>query len=212
MKDNLLPELKRTFEKCSDGQLHEEYRTLLNSLFEVSLNQELVDFLCDKATSKKHFWEIRLDHLRVLLLNASAKAFDLKHFYFENLKKSRRLAMKFFYIRGYAIYASEEELNSVMENFRKNLERNHDYIDYNCILSVAGLPYLVNTYGYNCFVQTLEKAKEEHEKIDSLLHGFFTLDEKLNQVNLLSFEEVCDRERLFHEKGRKMLEERKGGM
>ena len=114
MDNCLLSELERTFKKCSDCLLHPDYIANLNKLNNIELSQELIDYLCDKATSKKHIWEIRFDHLRILLLNPSAKAFDLKEFYFENLKKCRRLAMKIFYIRGYAIYASEEELNPVM--------------------------------------------------------------------------------------------------
>ena len=200
MDNCLLSELERSFKKCSDCLLHPDYIANLNKLNNIELSQELIDYLCDKATSKKHIWEIRFDHLRILLLNPSANAFDLKEFYYENLKKSRRLAMKIFYIRGYAIYASEEELNPVMEKFRKNLEKNHDYIDYNYLLSVAGIPYLVDIYGYDCFVKTLEKAEEEHQLIDPLLRGYFTLNTNLEQVNLLSIEEVTWRSERFLEK------------
>ncbi len=108
--------------------------------------------------------------------------------------------MKIFYIRGYAIYASEEELNPVMVKFRNNLGKNHDYIDYNYLLSVAGIPYLVDTYGYDCFVKTLEKAKEEHRQIDPLLQGYFTLNKNLEQINLLSIEEVQLRSKAFLKK------------
>ena len=202
MDNCLLSELERTFKKCSDCLLHPDYIANLNKLYNIELSQELIDYLCSKITSKKHIWEIRFDHLRILLLNPSAKAFDLKEFYFENLKKCRRLAMKIFYIRGYAIYASEEELNPVMEKFRKNLDKNHDYIDYNYLLSVAGIPYLVDTYGYDCFVRTLEKAEEEHQRIDPLLRGYFTLNINLEQVNLLSTEEVIRRSERFLEKCR----------
>ena len=202
MDNCLLSELERTFKKCSDCLLHPDYIANLNKLYHIELSQELIDYLCNKITSKKHIWEIRFDHLRILLLNPSAKAFDLKEFYFENLKKCRRLAMKIFYIRGYAIYASEEELNPVMEKFRKNLDKNHDYIDYNYLLSVAGIPYLVDTYGYDCFVRTLEKAEEEHQQIDPLLRGYFTLNINLEQVNLLSTEEVIWRSERFLEKCR----------
>lgn len=199
---DLLSELERTFKKCSDCQLHPEYVECLNLLYKIPLNQELVDDLCEKATSKKHIWEIRFAHLRILLMNPTSRTFDLKGFYLENLKKSRRLAMKIFFIRGYAMYATEEELNPVMEKFRNNLERNHDYIDYNYILSDAGIPYLVKTYGYDCFVQSLGKAKQEHEKIDPLLRGYFTLDEHLNQINLLTTEEIHQRTMAFLEKSR----------
>ena len=77
-----------------------------------------------------------------------------------------------FFIRGYAIYASEEEIKTVIDKFQKCLEKNYDYVDYNCILSVAGIPYLVYTYGYECFVRTLEKAEEEYQRIDLLLDVF----------------------------------------
>ena len=110
--------------------------------------------------------------------------------------------MKIFYIRGYAIYASQEELNPVMEKFRKKLENNHDYIDYNYLLSVAGIPYLADTYGYDCFVRTLEKAEEEHQRIDPLLRGYFTLNMNLEQVDLLPIEEVRRRSEHFGEKCR----------
>ncbi len=202
MDNCLLSELERTFQKCSDCLLHPDYIAILNKLYNVELTQELIDYLCDKITSKKHIWEIRFDHLRILLLNPSAKAFDLKGFYFENLKKCRRLALKIFYIRGYAIYASEDELEPVMEKFCKSLDKNHDYIDYNYLLSVAGIPYLVDTYKYDCFVRTLEKAEKEHERIDPLLRGYFTLNKNLEQVDLLSIEEVWRRSECFLEKCR----------
>ena len=196
----LLSELDRTFKKCSDCILHPEYISLLNELYDTNLSKEHIDYLCDKVVSEKHIWEIRFEHLRILLLNSSTAAYDLKAFYFENLNKCRRLAMQIFYIRGYAIYASEEELIPIMEKFQKSLEKNRDYIDYNYILSVAGLLYLVNTYGYDCFVKSLEKAQEEHEKIDPLLRGYFTLNKKLEQVNFLTHEEVRRRTECFLEK------------
>ena len=200
MSNILLSELDYALKKCSDCLLHPEYISLLNKLYNTNLSKDHIDYLCDKAVSKKHIWEIRFDHLRILLLNPSAMTYDLKAFYLENLKKCRRLAMKIFYIRGYAIYASEEELIPIMENFKKSLEKNHDYIDYNYILSVAGLPYLVNTYGYDCFMRTLEKAHKEHEQIDPLLRGYFTLNKDLEQVNLLTTKEIRRRTDQFLEK------------
>ena len=200
MSRDLLAELERTFKRSSDGALDKEYRVLLEQLRSVKLTQELVDFLCAKIESKKHIWEIRFEHLRILLINPSAQEFALKDFYFEKIIKCRRLALKLFFIRGYAQYATEEELNPIMERFQKSLEKNHDYIDYNWILSVAGLPFLVSTYKYPCFLKTLKKAEAEHLRIDELLRGYFTLDENLNQVNLLSFEETEKRSRMFLEK------------
>ena len=204
MENCLLSELERTFKKCSDWTLHYEYVPLLKQLETITLTQELVDFLCNIITSKKHFWWIRFDHLAILLLNPSSKEFDLKNFYFEKAKRSRRLAMKIFFIRGYAIYATENELIPLMKKFCKNLENNHDYTDYEYILSVAGLPYLADKYGYDCFKEALEKAKQEYLMIDPLLRGYFTLNSKLEQINLLSVEEINTRSQLISEKLKNM--------
>ena len=199
----LLSALEQAFKKCSDCLLQPEYTALLNQLDNIELTQELVNYLCAKATSTKHIWEIRFIHLRILLCNPSSYKFDLREFYLENIKKCRRLAMKVFFIRGYAIYASEEELNPIMEKFQKNLEKNHDYIDYNYILSIAGLPYLVHTYGYTCFTETLKKAEQEYQNIDPLLRGYFTINSHLEQVNLLPLEEIHKQSQLFLDKCQK---------
>ena len=84
-----------------------------------------------------------------------------------------------------------------MEKFIKSLEKNYDYIDYNYFLSEAGLPYLVKSYGYDCFVKGLEAVKQAHSKIDPMLRGYFTLDSELRQISLLSVEEVHKRSAQF---------------
>ena len=195
----LLTELERTFKKCSDCALHPEYAALLKRLDTIELTQDLIDFLCAKATSKKHIWEIRFDHLRILLRNPTSQLFDLKDFYLENLKKSRRPAIKIFFIRGYALYASEEEMIPVMAKFRKNLEGPCGYLDFNYILSAAGLPYMAQTYGYSCFRESLDKAHLEHSRISPSLQGYFTLNENMEQVNLISAEEAGKRMKAFLE-------------
>lgn len=198
----ILPELEKSFEKCSDCLLHPQYQLLLNQLLDYPLTEDLVAFLCEKATSKKHFCEIRFEHLRILLLNSSVRQYDLKQFFFDCQKRCRRLWLKLFYIRGYALYASEQEIVPIMRKFEVLLEKYHDYIDYEHILSVAGLPYLAQTYGYPCFYEALNTAKKEYVKIDPLLRGYFTLNEQLEQVNLLSVEEIRSRLKTFLEKHR----------
>ena len=179
----MIEKLEYWFSKCSDCLLHPEYEKLLNELYDYDLNQEIIDFLCDKATSKKHWCELRFEHLKILLL-----------------KRCRRLWLKMFYIRGYAFYATAEELLPVMKKFQQLLEKNHDYIDYEYILSVAGLSYLAEKYDYACFKETLETAKIEYQKIDPLLRGYFTLNEKLEHINLISNEEALKRSKEFLEK------------
>lgn len=196
----MIKDLNFWFSKCSDCLLHPEYEQLLKKLYNYELTQEAIEFLCDKATSKKHFCEIRFEHLKILLLNKSSLKFDLKQFYFDNLKRTRRLWLKMFYIRGYALYATEQELIPIIKKFQTQLENNHDYIDYEYILSEAGLPYLVKKYGFVSFCDTLETAKNEYQKIDPLLRGYFTLNEKLEHINLISNEEALKRSKEFLEK------------
>ncbi|MBO5935573.1 MAG: hypothetical protein J6Q94_08825 [Clostridia bacterium] len=186
----MIEKLEYWFSKCSDCLLHPEYEKLLNELCDYELNQEIIDFLCNKATSKKHWCELRFEHLKILLLNETALNYDLKQFYFDALKRCRRLWLKMFYIRGYAFYATEEELEPIMKNFQKLLEKNHDYIDYEPILSVAGLPYLVDKYGFDCFKDALRTAKNEYQKINPRLRKYFTMNEKLEQTFKLSPEEA----------------------
>ena len=205
MQNHILDKLNEAFNKCSDCLLHPEYISLLTILNDSELSQDLVDFLCEKTTSKKLFWELRFEHLKILLLNHSAHHFDLKDFFLDNFKKSRRLTMKLFFLRGYALYATEAEVEPLVNKFCENLKNNHDYIDYEAILSVAGLPYLVKEYMYPCFVSAYHIATEEYQKIHPLLRGYFTLDEKLNQVNLLSYEEVMERSSQLKEAGNQFL-------
>lgn len=193
----MVKQLEYWFSKSSDCSLHHEYIKLLNELLQRDLDQETVNYLCEKATSKKHWCEIRSDHVKILLLNKTACNYDLKQFYYENFKRTRRLWFKLYFIRGYAIYASEAELSPIMTKFQELLRKNHDYIDYEFILSAAGLPYLVKTYGYPCFAEALETAKNEYEKIDPLLRGYFTFDENMEQIHLLTNEEVHRRAQEF---------------
>lgn len=195
--------LEQAFKKCSDCSLHWSYEQLLQQLETCELSGEHIAYLCEKCCSKKHIWEIRFAHLRILLLNPSARNYDLKDFYTECVKRARRLSLKLFYIRGYAMYATEAELEPVMSRFCASLEKNHDYIDYNNLLSVAGLPYLVDVYGYDCFRKAHQKAQEEVQRISPLLLGGFTLDSRLRQVNLRSVRETLRREKTFLEKMQK---------
>ena len=193
----MIEKLEYWFSKCSDCLLHPEYTKLLDELYNYELNQEIIDFLCDKATSKKNWCELRFEHLKILLLNETSFNYDLKQFYFDSLKRCRRLWLKMFYIRGYAFYANEAELLPIMKKLQQQLEKNHDYIDYEYILSEAGLPHLVKKYGYTCVKDTLETAKNEYQKIDLLLRGYFTMNEKLEHIDLISNEEALKRSKEF---------------
>jgi hypothetical protein len=116
--------------------------------------------------------------------------------------KCRRLWLKLFYIRAYSSFATEQELEPIMLRFETNLQKNHDYQDYEQILSKAGLPYLCERYGYDCFYHALSVAEKEYLKIDPLLRGFFTLDERGNVVSILTPEQCHERLQAFIKKKR----------
>ena len=180
--------LEQAFRKCSDCSLHADYLPLLERLETCDLTAEHIAYLQEKCLSKKHMWEIRFEHLRVLLLNPTTRNYDLKEFFLARVKASRRLSMKLFYIRGLAMYATEAELEPVMEKYCVSLKKTHDYMDYNEILSVAGLPYLCRVYGYECFTDAYCVALEESLNVPCLM-GSYTLNERMEMVSLLSPEE-----------------------
>jgi hypothetical protein len=64
--------------------------------------------------------------------------------------------MKLIAAHGYANYASEEELDHIMEHFMKILKKRseltpYNYQEYEFIRSACGLPHLIKKFGYACF-------------------------------------------------------------
>jgi len=188
--------LEKEHKRCSDGGLTVEYRKLLDALDSYPLTQELINYLCSVIISKRHIWEIRFDHLRPLLLNPTARSFDLQAFYLERFKRSRRLCMRMYFLRGYAMYAAPEDVAILCDRFEAALRKGHDYIDYMDIMSENGLLYLVRTYDYTCFHSAWKTAQEEYEKINPLLRGYQTTNECLRHVQLLSHAEVYRRQQM----------------
>lgn len=195
---DLLPQLEAMFKRCSDCLLHPEYKSLLRQLETTPLTEELVRFLCDKATSKKHWPNIRAAHLRILLLNETSRSFDLKQWYLDGFKKSRRLWLRLDYLRGYAMYATEQEMIPVMKKFSQLMQgKQCGYEDWAEIMAVSGLPHLVKTYGYPCMLEAWEVAKAEHQKLSPLLRNLYTTNERLETVMLVSPEEMNARLNAF---------------
>lgn len=200
MMDMRVEALQREVRRCSDGAMTPEYRALLDALDDVPLTQELVDYLCRMIVAKKYIWEIHFDHLRPLLLNSTTKQFDLKAFFAERFSRSRRLCMKMHFLRGYAMYATEVEVDCLCRKFITALGKGQDYVDYIDIMSEAGgVPYLVRTYGYACFHDAWNTAQAEYARLNPLLRGHTTIDARLRHVNLISAEESYKRHRLFIE-------------
>lgn len=195
---DLLPQLEAMFKRCSDCGLHPEYKPLLKQLETTPLSAELVNYLCDKATSKKHWPGIRFAHLRILLLNETSRSFDLKQWYLDGFKKSRLLWLRLAFLRGYAMYAAEHEMIPLMKKFSQLMQgKQCGYEDWAEIMAESGLPHLVKTYGYPCIFEAWEVAKAEHLKLSPLLRNLYTSNERMETVMLVSPEEMSARLNAF---------------
>lgn len=192
---SLLQDLQNNY-RYNDYYLPDErYEKYLRRLRTEHLTQELVDYLCSQIDNpkSKRSCELRFIHLQPMFLNPSIINFNLKAYLYSHITKCRRPWLKLFYIRAYAIHADETDLIAIMRKFEDGLRKMHDYQDYEQILSKAGLPFLCEKYGYPCFKQALETAKEEYQKIDPLLRGFFTLNEAGDMIGLLTSEQTNER-------------------
>lgn len=116
---NLLQELKENY-RYSDLYLPDErYEKHLYRLRTEPLTQELVDYLCSQIDNprSKRDCQLRFIHLQPLFLNPTTQNFDLKEYIYEHIVKSRRIWLKFFYIRTYTLFANEQELIPIMQKF-----------------------------------------------------------------------------------------------
>jgi hypothetical protein len=192
---DIIPILKEHY-RYSDWYFYDEqYEQHLRKLWTMPLTQEIVTYLCAQIDNPKNKrdCELRFIHLKPFLLNQTTPIFDLKQYFYIHLKKSRRLWLELFYIMAFAIYANEEEIIPIMHQFNSSLESQHDYVDYEQILSEVGLPLLIRKYNYRCFSESLDKARTEYLKINPLLRGFFTRNKCFDIVELVSLEEYKQR-------------------
>ncbi|MGG3281089.1 hypothetical protein [Paenibacillus solani] len=119
---------------------------------------------------------------------------DLKEFFLKAFKKERYLDMRLTAVRGYAKYATEKEVEKLMSKFTEILMKRpestpYNYQEYELLRSAFGLPYLVNQYGYACFIQAYEQEEQQYHAMPDAFKGHFTLDERGDRVQLRSLGE-----------------------
>ncbi|MCL1852359.1 MAG: hypothetical protein FWF88_04930 [Peptococcaceae bacterium] len=103
--------------------------------------------------------------------------YDLKDFFLYAFKKERYLDMRLTAIRGYSAYTTEKEVIPLMKKFTEILMKipinTPYYKEYWLLRSRFGLPYLVEKYGYGCFVEAqLQLEKQYNEMPDEYPDGF----------------------------------------
>lgn len=120
---------------------------------------------------------------------------DLKSFFLAAFRKERYVDMRLVAIRGYTHYATEKEVTPLMCKLSDIIgklpaQTRYPYQEYEMLRSEFGLPYLVEHYGYSCFIQASEQLNTQYNDMPDLCKGFFTLDAHGLHISLLPPEEV----------------------
>lgn len=107
---------------------------------------------------------------------------ELKDFFQKAYKKERYLDMRLLAVHGLAHYASEEEIDKVMDHFLKILIKRpettpYNYQEYEFLRSAFGLPLLIKKFGYSCFEKVLQQVEKQYQDMPEAFKGHFTYDE-----------------------------------
>lgn len=118
-----------------------------------------------------------------------------KTFFLKVFKKERYLDMKLSAVRGYAAYATENEVSVLMDKMLELLKRipartPYDYLEYEPMRSVFLMPYLLNRYNYECFHIFNEQLEIQYNDMPDCFKNIFTLDEKGNVYSIRDVNEV----------------------
>ncbi|MEK5331894.1 hypothetical protein [Lysinibacillus sp. FSL W8-0992] len=115
---------------------------------------------------------------------------DGKDFFLKAFKKERYLDMRLTAIRGYAAFASEEEVALLMNKMLEILKKRPDstpynYQEYEILRSAFLLPYLLEKYPYDCFKQFNEQLENQYNAMPEVFKDIFTCDDKGEHIQLI---------------------------
>lgn len=134
----------------------------------------------------------RYEQLKILVLDLPS---DAKDFFIKAFKKERCLDSKLLALRGYANYASEDEVevltSKLMELLKKRaLTTPYNYEEYERMRSAFMLPFLVKKYDYDCFKNLMNQLDKQYNEMPDCFKGIFTLDENGEFISLRDSQEV----------------------
>ena len=118
-----------------------------------------------------------------------------KDFFLKVFKKERYLDMKLSAVRGYAVYATEDEVSTLVKKLLELLKERpkktlYNYTEYEPMRSVFLMPYLLKHYDYACFQEFNVQLEKQYDDMPNCFKGIFTLDELGNVRNIRDKEEV----------------------
>jgi len=158
-----------------------------------AINEVAYEFLTadEAALIEELYFKLKNIALRNQILYGliRCKELELKDFFRKAYKKERYLDMKLLAIYGLAHYASEEEIDKLMNHFLKILVKRpestpYNYQEYEFLRSAFGLPLLIKKYGYPCFEKVLQQVEKQYQDIPEAFKGHFTFDEDGKAVQL----------------------------
>lgn len=172
-----------------------DYRSAMTALRFDTFTDDDVAFLTAHYLNSKDVFS-RNQILQALVLTCLDR--DLKGFFLAAFKKERHVDMRLTALRGYAHYASEQEVTVLTDKLAEIIKKlpTHTrcpYQEYEMLRSQFGLPYLVERYGYDCFLRAAEQLNTQYDEMPDLCKGFFTLDAQGMHVPLLPPEETKER-------------------
>ena len=103
--------------------------------------------------------------------------------FFENaFKKERKLEEKLTALRGFAYYASEQEVEPYANKLRESILKipkttPYAYNLYEDIRAAYLLPYLVKTYNYPCFIELRNQVEKQYEDMPDVFKNIYSYDE-----------------------------------
>ncbi|ASR49800.1 hypothetical protein NS115_19715 [Paenibacillus jamilae] len=155
---------------------------------------DLIEILYFK--SKNAAWRNKI--LRGLI---QCKELELKDFFQKAYKKERYLDMKLLTIHGLAQYATEQEIDKVINHFLKLLIKRaettpYNYYEYEFLRSAFGFPLLIKKYGYSCFEKVYQQVEKQYQDMPEAFKGHLTFDEDGKQVSLrtpMKIKQMIDR-------------------
>lgn len=150
-------------------------------------NEELMkSYFQEKEVTKRN------EILKQLLLDIPV---DAKDFFLQAFKKERYLDMKLSAVRGYAVYATEAEILTLMSKLLELLKKRpektpYNYTEYEPMRSVFLMKYLLKHYDYECFRVFDIQLEEQYNDMPDCFKDIFTLDELGNVCTIRDKEEV----------------------
>ncbi len=127
-----------------------------------------------------------------------------KDFFLAAFKKERYLDIRLTAIRGYAIFATEKEIEPLVKKMTEILMKRpqttpYNYQEYEMLRSAYLMPYLLEKYGYACFKEFNHQLNLQYDDMPELFKGIFTCDENGNSIQLLSKQESEERWKAIHD-------------